>query len=134
MWWNRSARLIAVMLPPLLRLLAAGVIVVWVLDGFAVDWPGFLGGWAAAWNQFFYALTVLAALLVLVGILVHFTAIWLILVAAADILTTTLDPTNGLLLFCGCLLTILGAGRLGLWSPEHKAIFLRRPGQPKNDS
>ncbi len=132
--WAQPAHLLQAWLPPALRLGLALFLVLNLVAGARPAWGSFLQtafDWTPA-TLLLSALngaTLIAFLLVCLGVLPHFTALWLILAAAADILGAALTLPNGLLLAAACALALLGGGRLALWQPEHDGIYHHRMGE-----
>ena len=78
-------------------------------------------------------LWVLAALLLLLGVVGRVAALVLAGLAALDILAVGLNVGNGLLLACTVVVLHLGSGRLSLWQPEEHFLHtkLGAPSEPE---
>ncbi|MCB8951474.1 MAG: CDP-alcohol phosphatidyltransferase family protein [Ardenticatenales bacterium] len=133
-FWLRPVRFAQTWLPLVLRALLLGLLLLAFANDLRPAWTPFLqtGFHLTAAPPLLAALntlTLLAILLVVLGILPHFTALWLILAAAADILGAVLTWPNALLLAAACALALLGGGRFALWQPDHHGIFHHRMGE-----
>ena len=92
-------------LPPLVRLISAALVVGMIVQGEAVSG-------VMVW------LAVLAAALLVVGVVGRAAALILAFVAAFSAAQIGLRLDNGLLLVCAVYILHLGSGRFALWTPE----------------
>lgn len=136
--WAQPARWLQAWLPLALRIGLALFLVLNLIAGARPAWGPFL---QTAFDLTSPTLllsalngaTLIAFLLVCLGVLPHFSVLWLILAAVADILGAALTWLNGLLLAAACALALLGGGRLALWQPEHHGIYHHRMGEGRRE-
>jgi hypothetical protein len=92
-------------LPPVVRLISAALVVGMLVQGEAVSG-------VMVW------LAVLAAALLVLGVVGRAAALILAFVAAFSAAQVGLQLDNGLLLVCAVYILHLGSGRFALWTPE----------------
>ncbi len=121
---------------PLAARLVGGLLAVWIVWHRAPTFQVWLEYWGSSSGTLLATLLavgwIIAALLVLSGILGRIGALALFALAAVEIMATGLQPwTNGLLLVCAVIVIHLGSGPGTLWQPEERWIRMKL-GAPKD--
>lgn len=120
---------------PLAARLVGGLLAMWIVWHRAPTFQVWLEYWGSSSGTLLATLLavgwIIAALLVLSGILGRIGALALFALAAVEIMATGLQPwTNGLLLVCAVIVIHLGSGPGILWQPEERWIRMKL-GAPK---
>jgi CDP-diacylglycerol--glycerol-3-phosphate 3-phosphatidyltransferase len=136
MWQRRAYRLFTVYLPPVVRLVFLGCVLVVMqqLDPLRqpADWVTLFADWHLPWPgflaTFFAIIGLVAALMIILGIMGRIMAILVMFPIGFDMVVNGANLFNGVAMGCGITIVLLGTGALSLWQPEENFV-LRRAGE-----